>query len=402
MCGTSITINALVCFFIIRGAVSTVTTHNQNGCHNSDVILTCPQYALGQPGNLVWRFKDKTTGVWSRVASIRNGQTTLNSANTALDGRSAIHPNGSLEIHSLRPDDETMYQCIVRQGSRKLHVINLNVSCGKVTVIKREVCIEEDVVLSCDAWHRTNPRKLHQVKWHEKNTSGNDVSWSLLVASSGSNVTVGNGLKLHGNGSLFLPAGRNESDVIYKCDVTKNDVASRLDRHIIVVKNVKCQREKQLKGTIKTTTGRVALTTVNPNRGINVAMATGIPKSQVCGGVLNNPVGTFQSPNFPSAYPANSHCKWTISLPPYYAAINLTLNQVNLEDKVDCLNDNIAVYDDLAIQVGCRVCGNHISPLRVQVRGRVAVIVFRSNGSVQKTGFQASYNGALNAGKFDP
>lgn len=113
------------------GAVSAVTTHNQNGCHNSDVILACPQYTKNKPGTLEWRFKDKTTGRWSQVASIRNSQTKLSATNTALDGRSAIHPNGSLEIHSLRPDDETMYQCIVKQGSRKLHVINLNVSCGK-------------------------------------------------------------------------------------------------------------------------------------------------------------------------------------------------------------------------------------------------------------------------------
>ncbi|XP_031554141.1 uncharacterized protein LOC116291158 [Actinia tenebrosa] len=253
---------ALLLAITVSSSLS-ATSHNQNGCYNTDVILACPHYTQNKPGTLIWRFKDKTTGVWSKVASIRNGQTKLNSANTALDGRSAIHPNGSLEIHSLHPDDASKYMCIVKQDGRKLHVVKLSVACGKVTLLKREVCVEEDVILDCDAWHRTNPRKLHQVKWHKKNTSGNDVSWSLLVASSSSNVTVGDGFKLHGNGSLQLHGGRAEEVVTYKCDVTKN-VPSRLDRHIIVVKSVECRREKRevtAGSHVKTTAGRVAMTT---------------------------------------------------------------------------------------------------------------------------------------------
>jgi hypothetical protein len=114
---------------------------------------------------------------------------------------------------------------------------------GKVTLVKREVCVEEDVVLECEAKRRTNPRKLKQVKWHKKNSLGTDVLWSLLVASNGSNAVVGNGFKLHGNGSLLLHGGRGVSEVRYKCDVTKN-VPNRLDRHIIVLKNVKCRTGK--------------------------------------------------------------------------------------------------------------------------------------------------------------
>lgn len=108
-----------------------VKPHHQNGCYKSDVILACPHYTQNKPGQLDWRFKDKTTGRWSKVASIKHGQTRLTATNTALAGRSAIHPNGSLEIHSLRPDDETQYMCIVKQGGRKLHVVKLSVACGK-------------------------------------------------------------------------------------------------------------------------------------------------------------------------------------------------------------------------------------------------------------------------------
>ncbi|XP_031554240.1 uncharacterized protein LOC116291237 isoform X4 [Actinia tenebrosa] len=399
---------ALLLAITVSSSLS-ATSHNQNGCYNTDVILACPHYTQNKPGTLIWRFKDKTTGAWSKVAIIRNGQTKLNSANTALDGRSAIHPNGSLEIHSLHPDDASKYMCIVKQDGRKLHVVKLSVACGKVTLLKREVCVEEDVILDCDAWHRTNPRKLHQVKWHKKNTSGNDVSWSLLVASSGSNVTVGDGFKLHGNGSLFLPAGRDESDVIYKCDVTKNDFVSRLDRHIIVVKNIKCHSEKQEAGTVKTTRGRIAMTMSSPIKGTSVTMETSTgsvtkptPKPTVCGGVLKTPVGTFQSPNFPSAYPANSHCKWTISLPQDYAAMNFTLNHVNIEQEANCRTDFVAMYDELGNQVGCRLCGFHNNSVQIQVRGRVAVVVFKSDSSVQKTGFKLHYKGVKTLAQPEP
>lgn len=55
----------------------------------------------------------------------------VTAANTALDGRLTLHPSGALEISSLKPDDETQYQCIVKQGPRKLHRVMLNVTCGK-------------------------------------------------------------------------------------------------------------------------------------------------------------------------------------------------------------------------------------------------------------------------------
>ncbi|XP_031554251.1 uncharacterized protein LOC116291245 [Actinia tenebrosa] len=238
----TLTLLAIALLFIIRGAVSAVSSSTQSGCYNSQVTLTCPHYTQNRAGNLKWRFYNKATSKWSLVASITGiGNMRVNSANTPLDGRLTIHPSGSLEIATLKPDDETEFMCIVTQGPRKLHRVFLNVTCGNTTLITRQICLEEDVVLDCDAKHRTNPRKLDEVKWHKKNTSGNDVSWSLLVASRGSNPVVANGLQFHGNGSLVLKGGRAEGVLRYKCDVTKN-VASQLDRHIIVLKNIKCQQ----------------------------------------------------------------------------------------------------------------------------------------------------------------
>lgn len=115
---------------------------------------------------------------------------------------------------------------------------------GKATKIERKVCIEEDVALECDAKHRTNPKKLDQVKWHKKMKISKDSTWLLLVASNNeSNSRVGSEFKLHGNGSLLLPRGRDESEEIFKCDVTKKG-NGRLDRHIIVVKSIKCRKEE--------------------------------------------------------------------------------------------------------------------------------------------------------------
>lgn len=110
---------------------------------------------------------------------------------------------------------------------------------GKVTFTKQEVCVEEDVLLDCQAKHRTNPLHLRRVMWHKKDAS----SWSLVLTSDKKNVSH-DGTKLHSNGSLLLPSGRPTSDVKYKCDVIKN-ITSRRERHIILVKNVKCHREKR-------------------------------------------------------------------------------------------------------------------------------------------------------------
>jgi hypothetical protein len=118
---------------------------------------------------------------------------------------------------------------------------------GKVTKIEREVCVEEDVVLECEAKRRTNPRKLKQVKWQKK-LNATDATWLLLVASTDdSNTKVSDRFKLHSNGSLLLEGGRDESEDTYRCDVTKKG-DSRLDRHTIVVKNVKCRKEKPQPG----------------------------------------------------------------------------------------------------------------------------------------------------------
>jgi hypothetical protein len=114
--------------------------HKQNGCYNSSVLLKCPLYKehkLGLPlMDMKWRFDDKSTDKWIRLASITRGKPRLFPVKTNLHGRFTVHSNGSLEITSLHPEDETLYQCIVMErGDRVAHLIELSVTCGKSELI---------------------------------------------------------------------------------------------------------------------------------------------------------------------------------------------------------------------------------------------------------------------------
>lgn len=61
------------------------------------------------------------------------------------------------------------------------------------------------------------------------------------------------------------------------------------------------------------------------------------PFFAVCGKTVYTSVsGVFQSPSFPSPYPANSYCKWTISVPQNYSVIQITLDKMNLEHEANC------------------------------------------------------------------
>lgn len=53
--------------------------------------------------------------------------------------------------------------------------------------------------------------------------------------------------------------------------------------------------------------------------------------------------------------------------------------------------DYIAVYDLLDNQVGQRYCGSITAPIHKDVKGNVAVMVFRSDSANSKKGFTVSY-----------
>jgi imidazoleglycerol phosphate dehydratase HisB len=83
--------------------------------------------------------KDKSTNLQTLLARIFDGNRNVYSASSHYKNRLTIHRNGSLEITSLHPDDETQYKCLVKQGGRKLHVVKLNVTCGKYNKYSVEI-----------------------------------------------------------------------------------------------------------------------------------------------------------------------------------------------------------------------------------------------------------------------
>ncbi|XP_031554241.1 uncharacterized protein LOC116291239 [Actinia tenebrosa] len=411
---TTSILQALACLLIVTGTVVGARKPckmTQSGCNNSDVIIKCPHFPADQSNliSLYWRVRNRTTRSSKTMAYMTaNGKIIYYTKNTVLDGRLTVYPNGSLEVKSLVPEDaETSYEYHVRTKTNPIPqrcIISLQVKCnGEVSNFSQDVCVEDEVVLDCPAKHRTNPRVFKELRWL-KETSG---MLKLVASLSSTRVRINEeGVLLHGNGSLVLPRGRAIGKDTYKCFVHKIGKGRRREIHEVGLNNSKCHKTG---GNVKTTQGRITMTTTAktiqstgvvmsnaPTPSVSTEAVSPSVTAMVCGGVLNNSVGTFQSPNFPSTYPANSHCEWTISLPQDYAAINITLNQVNLEGEEKCRHDYIAIYDELHNQIGCRSCGTHNSPLEVQVRGRIAVIVFESDSSVNKSGFLARYKGALN------
>ncbi|PKK28137.1 deleted in malignant brain tumors 1 protein [Columba livia] len=115
-----------------------------------------------------------------------------------------------------------------------------------------------------------------------------------------------------------------------------------------------------------------------------------------CGGWLDGLSGTFQSPGYPNTYPNNARCTWIIQLPDPNLEVQLTFLDVELEG-TSCSFDAIKVYDG----------GSTDSPLLGSVcsndsrlfysSGQQLTVLFYSDSSVTKRGFQASYNSVANS-----
>lgn len=116
-------------------------------------------------------------------------------------------------------------------------------------------------------------------------------------------------------------------------------------------------------------------------------------KTGICGGVLMSVRGQFMSPGYPTGYPSNTTCRWSIILPSDYHLISFTFHKVYLEEDRNCVYDYIAVYDMLDNEVGQRYCGSITSPIVKHVKGNVATVVFHSDFANSKRGFILSYKG---------
>nr|XP_060497256.1 deleted in malignant brain tumors 1 protein-like [Panthera onca] len=116
-----------------------------------------------------------------------------------------------------------------------------------------------------------------------------------------------------------------------------------------------------------------------------------IGPSSNCGGFLFNASGTFFSPSYPGYYPNNADCVWEIEVNPGYR-INLGFNSLQLEVSSNCNFDYVEISDgplNSSNLLG-KIC-NGTRQIFTSSYNRMTVR-FRSDISIQSTGFSAWYN----------
>ncbi|XP_021022754.1 deleted in malignant brain tumors 1 protein [Mus caroli] len=107
-----------------------------------------------------------------------------------------------------------------------------------------------------------------------------------------------------------------------------------------------------------------------------------------CGGFLTQPSGQFSSPYYPSNYPNNARCSWKIVVP-NMNRVTVAFTDVQLEG--GCNYDYILVYDgpEYNSSLIARVCDG--SNGSFTSTGNFMSVVFITDGSVTRRGFQAHY-----------
>eukprot|EP00073_Rattus_norvegicus_P043880 XP_017445957.1 PREDICTED: deleted in malignant brain tumors 1 protein isoform X1 [Rattus norvegicus] len=107
-----------------------------------------------------------------------------------------------------------------------------------------------------------------------------------------------------------------------------------------------------------------------------------------CGGLLTLPYGQFSSPYYPGSYPNNARCLWKIFVPSMNR-VTVVFTDVQLEG--GCNYDYILVFDgpEYNSSLIARVCdGSNGSFTSTQ---NFMSVVFITDGSVTRRGFQADY-----------
>lgn len=117
------------------------------------------------------------------------------------------------------------------------------------------------------------------------------------------------------------------------------------------------------------------------------------PGTPGCGGLLTDQRGSFSSPNFPNRYENGLECDWVIRSRPN-EKIRLIFSSIDIEASYaqNCYYDYVAIYDgqnDEASLVG-RYCGRNTPPTVVS-SGNFLLVKFRTDTSVVRGGFQATY-----------
>ncbi|XP_068694364.1 uncharacterized protein [Montipora foliosa] len=181
-----------------------------------------------------------------------------------------------------------------------------------------------------------------------------------------------------------------------KADKAEHDPSSKLmDFPKALTKGTRMSEKPQN----QTLNGNATMTSFHPSNVTTYPMSSSGTGS--CGGVLGSPEGHLTSPGYPEEYPSNTRCRWVISLSNDYNLIRITIQRMYLEEDRNSVYDYIAIYDILDNQVGERYCGSMTSPIHKDVKGIVAVVVFRSDSTNSKKGFSLSYEASKSISSLD-
>ncbi|XP_064451617.1 deleted in malignant brain tumors 1 protein [Mirounga angustirostris] len=110
-----------------------------------------------------------------------------------------------------------------------------------------------------------------------------------------------------------------------------------------------------------------------------------------CGGFLFNASGAFSSPSYPGYYPNNAECVWEIEVNSGYR-ISLGFSHLQLETHRNCDFDYVEISDGSLNSSNLlgKIC-NDTRQIFTSSYNRM-IVRFRSDVSVQNTGFSAWYN----------
>lgn len=107
--------------------------------------------------------------------------------------------------------------------------------------------------------------------------------------------------------------------------------------------------------------------------------------------------GNFSSPQYPSSYPNNIRCHWTIRLPPGYRVkvffLDLDLEEPNSLTKT-CDFDHLAAFDGASEEAPLlgNWCGHHL-PTPVTSSHNQLLLLLQTDRSTTHRGFSAAYIG---------
>ncbi|CAM9531973.1 unnamed protein product [Lampetra fluviatilis] len=111
-----------------------------------------------------------------------------------------------------------------------------------------------------------------------------------------------------------------------------------------------------------------------------------------CGGNVSAPSGEIHSPNYPQPYGTNVDCSWLVSVARNHR-VQLAFNTFDLETHSNCNYDYVAVHDgsNEHAPLLAKLCGTALPPA-LAATGNELFVRFRSDGSVQRHGFSASFS----------